>query len=141
MSDRTAFVNVALVTGACLAAFGAHAQTTPPQPVTWELQVVRDGQQIDSFSGTTNVGGWAFDNVAVSKVAVYVDDVLAGTATYGGSRPDVANDWPHAPSDIGYNFSLSTTSFANGAHNVEVRATDTSGNVAVFPDVPVTIQN
>jgi hypothetical protein len=53
---RTAFVNVALVTGACLAAFGAHAQTTPPQPVTWELQVVRDGQQIDSFSGTTNVG-------------------------------------------------------------------------------------
>jgi hypothetical protein len=93
------------------------------------------------LSGTTNVGGWAFDNVAVSKVDVYVDDVLAGTATYGGSRPDVANDWPHAPSAIGYNFSLSTTSFANGAHNVEVRATDTSGNVAVFPDVPVTIQN
>lgn len=24
--------------------------------MTWELQVVRDGQQIDSFSGTTNVG-------------------------------------------------------------------------------------
>jgi hypothetical protein len=53
---RTAFVNIALATGACVAAIGAHAQTTAPQPVTWELQVVRDGQQIDSFAGTTNVG-------------------------------------------------------------------------------------
>ncbi|SAK96170.1 hypothetical protein AWB76_07251 [Caballeronia temeraria] len=53
---RTAFLNAALVTGACFAAFGARAQSTSTQPVTWELQVVRDGQQIDSFSGTTNVG-------------------------------------------------------------------------------------
>ncbi|WP_321798853.1 hypothetical protein [Caballeronia sp. J97] len=53
---RTVFLNAALVTGAGLAAFGAHAQTTASQPVNWELQVVRDGQQIDSFSGTTNVG-------------------------------------------------------------------------------------
>ena len=52
---RTAFLNAALMTAACLAA-GARAQIPPPQPVTWELQVVRDGQQIDSFSGTTNVG-------------------------------------------------------------------------------------
>ncbi|MDR5755360.1 hypothetical protein [Caballeronia sp. LZ035] len=53
---RTAFVNLALATGAGLAAFSACAQGTAPQPVKWELQVVRDGQQIDSFSGTTNVG-------------------------------------------------------------------------------------
>ena len=53
---RTAFANAALMTSACLAAFGAQAHVTPPQPVNWELQVVRDGQQIDSFSGTTNVG-------------------------------------------------------------------------------------
>ena len=93
------------------------------------------------LSGTTNVAGWAFDNVAVSRVDVYVDRVLTGTATYGGSRPDVANDWPHAPAAIGYNFSLDATSYANGPHTVEVRAIDTSGNVAVFPDVPVTIRN
>ncbi|SAK79033.1 hypothetical protein AWB75_04752 [Caballeronia catudaia] len=52
---RTAFLNAALTAAACFAA-GAQAQIAPPQPVTWELQVVRDGQQIDSFSGTTNVG-------------------------------------------------------------------------------------
>ncbi|KND54969.1 hypothetical protein BPUN_3503 [Candidatus Paraburkholderia kirkii] len=53
----TVFLKSALIAGACLAAsIGARAQTAAPQPVTWELQVVRDGQQIDSFSGTTNVG-------------------------------------------------------------------------------------
>ncbi|MFM0477403.1 hypothetical protein PQR29_03445 [Paraburkholderia strydomiana] len=35
----------------------AQAQQRPPQPVVqWELQVLRDGQQIDTFEGTTTVG-------------------------------------------------------------------------------------
>ena len=93
------------------------------------------------LSGTTSVAGWAFDDTAVSKVVIYIDGVLAGTATYGGSRPDVASDWPHAPSAIAYSFSLDTTKYANGSHTMEVRAIDTSGNVAVFPDIPVTIRN
>ena len=93
------------------------------------------------LSSAINVAGWALDDVAVAKVDVAVDGILAGTATYGGSRPDVANEWPNAPAAIGYNFSLDTTRFSNGPHVIEVRATDTSGNVAVFPDVPVTVQN
>jgi hypothetical protein len=92
-------------------------------------------------SGVISVAGWAMDDVAISRVDVYVDAGLAGTATYGGSRPDVANDWPHAPAAIGYNFSLDTTSYSNGSHTIQVRAIDTSGNVAFFPDFPVTIQN
>ncbi|SAL78926.1 hypothetical protein AWB71_05790 [Caballeronia peredens] len=52
----SSFLNAALVTGACLVAVGAHAQIAPPQPVSWELQVVQDGKQIDAFSATTNVG-------------------------------------------------------------------------------------
>jgi hypothetical protein len=63
------------------------------------------------LSGTINVAGWALDDVAVSRV--YVDGVLAGTSTYGGTRPDVANDWPHAAAPIGYNLSLHTTSKAH----------------------------
>ena len=93
------------------------------------------------LSGAINVAGWALDDVAVEKVDVSVDGKLVGTATYGGSRPDVANDWPNAPAAIGYNFSLDTTRFSNGPHTIQVRATDTSGNVAVFPDVRVTAQN
>jgi hypothetical protein len=35
----------------------ARAQTmSTVQPVKWELQVIRDGQQIDAFSATTSVG-------------------------------------------------------------------------------------
>ena len=93
------------------------------------------------LSGTSNVSGWAVDDAAVSKVDVYVDRVLAGTASYGGSRPEVANEWPHAPASIGYIFSLNTISYGNGPHFIEVRVIDNSGNIAVFSDVPITIQN
>src|ERR1700712_1150456 len=41
---------------AVAAPFSALAQSAPPQSVKWELQVLQDGQQIDSFTGTTAVG-------------------------------------------------------------------------------------
>lgn len=50
--------SIAAVLGATL--FGtsllASAQGTTQQVVQWQLQVMRDGQQIDSFDGTTTVG-------------------------------------------------------------------------------------
>ena len=46
-----------------------------------------------------------------------------------------------APAAIGYSFSLDTIAYSNGPHAIEVRAVDSSGNVAVFSDLPVTIQN
>jgi hypothetical protein len=93
------------------------------------------------LSGTFSVAGWAFDDTAVAKVDVYVDGTLAGTATYGISRPDVARDWPNAPQNVGFTFSLNTATFPNGNHTIQVKATDATGNVAVQPGVPVTIQN
>ena len=52
-------------------------------------------------AGVVDITGWAFDNVAVSKVDAYVEGGLAGTATYGGSRPDVAKTFPNVPTAIG----------------------------------------
>lgn len=37
-------------------AVSAGAQDTTPPVVQWKLEVIRDGQQIDSFDGTTTVG-------------------------------------------------------------------------------------
>jgi len=113
----------------------------PPKDIFTPIGSVDVPAPNAQLSGPTNVSGWAFDDTAVAKVDVYVDGAIAGTATYGGSRPDVSNDWPHAPTNIGYSFSLNTTAYSNGAHVLSVRATDSTGNVAVFSDVPVTIQN
>jgi hypothetical protein len=57
LKQPTAWLLASLLAGGMLGAVpAAQAQEGTPQPVTWELQVLRDGQQIDTFSGTTNVG-------------------------------------------------------------------------------------
>jgi len=113
----------------------AVADIMPP------LAVVEQPLANSQISGKVNVSGWAMDDTAVYKVDVYVDGVLAGNATYGGSRSDVGKDFPHAPVAIGYGFLLDTNQYGNGAHTIEVRALDTSRNLAVLEHVPVTIQN
>ncbi|AOK48456.1 hypothetical protein WT60_17510 [Burkholderia sp. MSMB617WGS] len=51
------FVLGAGVAGALgTAAFGAHAQSGPQPVIDWEIQVVRDGQTIDTFEQKTTVG-------------------------------------------------------------------------------------
>nr|WP_245621166.1 hypothetical protein [Paraburkholderia ferrariae] len=44
------------ITAAGTAAVSAQAQSTEQPVVKWTLQVMRDGQQIDQFDGTTTVG-------------------------------------------------------------------------------------
>jgi len=94
-----------------------------------------------TIGGVTTVSGWTFDDVSVAKVEILVDGVVDGTAGYGSSRPDVAGTYPHAPVNIGFSYSLDTAKYSNGTHTLNVRATDSSGNVAVFPDVGVTVGN
>ncbi len=56
-TTRISRLQQAVLACALLAAsYGVFAQGTASQPVNWELQVIRDGQQIDTFSATTNVG-------------------------------------------------------------------------------------
>lgn len=93
------------------------------------------------LSGTTSVTGWAFDNVQVSSIDIFVDGRPAGHATYGSPRADVSKKWPHAPTDIGFRYSLDTTHYANGEHYLGVKAVDSSGNTAIFPRIPVVIEN
>lgn len=56
LKQPAAWLLCTLLIGGLSLASAAQAQGSAPQPVNWELQVVRDGQQIDAFSGTTNVG-------------------------------------------------------------------------------------
>jgi hypothetical protein len=79
------------------------------------------------------VAGWTFSNTNVAKIEILVDGVLDGKTSYGSPRPDVASVYPNAPYNIGFSYSLITSNYRNGPHILNVRVTDTSGNVAVFP--------
>jgi N-acetylmuramoyl-L-alanine amidase len=70
-----------------------------------------------------------------------VDGTVDGTASYGSPRPDMATGYPNVPVNIGFSYPLNTTKYSNGPHTVNVRATDSSGNVAVLSNVKVTVSN
>ena len=59
---------------------------------------------------------------------IKVDGTIAGTATYGLSRPDVcaAGAHPGCP-NVGYSFSLNTSTLTVGTHTITVTATDSDG--------------
>lgn len=96
---------------------------------------------VSTVSGMTMVAGWAFDDSTVAKVEVMVDGNVDGKAIYGSARQDVADAYPHAPVNVGYSYSLDTTKYGNGPHTLNVRVTDSAGNVAIFPNVVVTVSN
>jgi subtilisin family serine protease len=66
-----------------------------------------------TVSGTTTVSASASDDVGVTKVEFYVDGALNATVTA-------------AP----YSFAWNTTASSNGAHTLQVAATDAAGNAA-----------
>jgi hypothetical protein len=94
-----------------------------------------------TIGGVTAVSGWTFDDVNVSRVEILLDGAADGPASYGSPRPDVADTYPHAPTNIGYSYSLDTTKYSDGPHTLNVQVTDSSGNVAVLADVVVNVSN
>jgi len=72
----------------------------------------------DIVHGTINVNGTTDDDVCLQKVELYVDSNLAQT-----------NNLPKASNSF-FEFSLDTTSLANGNHTIMVKTYDTSNNSA-----------
>jgi hypothetical protein len=81
--------------------------------------------------GITTVSGWAlnYTNHIVS-VALTVDGVPVGNAAYGVGRPDVCNGSVASPDcpDVGWTFSLDTTSLGDGTHTLGALATAADGS-------------
>jgi hypothetical protein len=87
------------------------------------------------FSGTVTLGGWTIDKsggAAIQAVKILVDGVFNGTASYGGSRPDVCAKFSSAAGcpNVGWNYLLDTTVLGNGLHLLEVSVTSTTGQQA-----------
>jgi hypothetical protein len=88
--------------------------------------------EAQTVSGNVQVAGWAFDNVTVDRVEVYVDGVLNGTAQYGLARADVQAVYPAAPLGTGWSYNLDSRLLPNGAHAVTVKVWDAAGHPRVF---------
>ncbi len=75
--------------------------------------------------GTAGFRGWAISNASVSNVAIAVDGVPYGTATYGAARPDVCAAYANVANcpNVGWTFPLDTTQLADGLHTMTATAT------------------
>jgi pseudomonalisin len=85
--------------------------------------------------GIITISGWALNNdAAITGVAIFVDGVLKGRASYGANRGDVCGIYtgPGCP-NVGWTFSFDTTQLANGPHVLQVTASAiTSGQPAQY---------
>ena len=109
------------------------ANLTSSNPLHLDIDVPR--KQSAPFSGAATFAGWAVaDNGSIASVQIYVDGVARGTAQYGASRPDVCAAYPNRAGcpNVGWTFSLDTTTLTNGAHTVEADAVSSTGEHATI---------
>ncbi len=90
----------------------------------------KPNSQTGPLSGVAHIAGWAVNPYArITSVAIAVDDIPLGNASYGGNRPDVCAIYTNSPGcpNVGWNFLLDTTLLADGSHILQVTYTPTSG--------------
>lgn len=121
------------------AIYALHNQQSGPSPLPpfGYLDVPGTG---DTLTGTANVAGWAWSLSAITSIDVFVDGNRVGSATFGLPR-DISDAFPGAPTDLGYQYSLDSTTLSNGSHTITVKATDANGRVATFRTAQVTVSN
>ena len=105
--------------------FTASNWTTNPTRITIDQPAAQG-----AASGVVNAFGWAIDDVeAITSVAISIDGVLYGNASYGGSRADVCAAFPGRAGcpNVGWNFLLDTRLLSDGTHVFGVTSTSASG--------------
>jgi hypothetical protein len=103
---------------ALLAAGAPSVDTTPP------VSSIASPASGSIVSGSVNVQVSASDNVGVTKIELYVDNVLA----------DISSQVP-------LSFAWDTTGLANGLHTLHSLAYDSAGNTGASSDVSVDVEN
>ncbi len=110
--------------------------STPITVANWtggnpmKISIDKPSSQSTAFSGVTGFGGWAISDIAaITSVAISIDGVSFGNATYGGNRGDVCAAFPGRAGcpNVGWDFYLDTTLLANGTHTLDVTATSSGG--------------
>lgn len=102
----------------------------------WDSPV--DGKTIN---GRYNVNGWYYEPSGVSKIEVFIDGVLSGTAAYGLSRADVPKVYPWCGTKTGFSYSLNTLTLAEGAYTLHVKITANDGKETVLTSRTITVKS
>jgi hypothetical protein len=91
-----------------------------------------------TLSGTYLASGWAIDdNDSIASVAIAVDELPQGFASYGGPRTDVCNVFAGRAGcpNVGWSSTLDTTQLQNGSHTLAVTVKSTHGEVLTLTRV------
>jgi hypothetical protein len=116
-----------------------HKQQSAPSPLS-PLGYLDLPQNGDTLHATIPVQGWTWALSGIATIDVTVDGISIGSATYHITR-DVTSVYPGAPPDVGFEYSLDTTSLSNGPHDIVVKATDANSRVATFATKHITVSN
>jgi hypothetical protein len=128
--SHTIFVRITDVTGCSyfLTPRAVKIDNTRNQPPFGGLDFPLPDSGV-SANGVLEVAGWALDDREVDHVDVLVDGLLERQAVTGIYRADVAANYPDNPQAIvaGFILNIDSTRYANGVHNVTVKAVDDQG--------------
>lgn len=85
--------------------------------------------QGQSHSGVGNLRGWAVASAGIEEIRIYIDEVFAFTAPYGGLRGDVAAAFPDVATAANSGFSLAYnySDLNPGVHTIRAEALSRSG--------------
>ncbi|NRR24054.1 Ig-like domain-containing protein, partial [Brevibacillus sp. MS2.2] len=92
------------------------------------------------IGGTTTIQGWLLNPNGVSKIEVFVDGQLQGTAVYGGPRPDILAMYPlYKNANAGFQYLLDTSLFPEGNHKITVKVIENIGSEILVLEKNVSI--
>jgi hypothetical protein len=90
------------------------------------------------------VSGWALDNWDVTKVELRLDGKRLATTTLTESRPDICTLWPGyemCKGEVGFEVQANLSKVSRCGHLLEVRATDTDGNIRPIARQRIFVKN
>ena len=124
-TSKTVYANVYPYSGTSATPYNlalTYSGGTTPPPADTTAPTVSATES--GTSGTITFSATASDNVGVTKVEFYVDNVLKGTDT---ASP--------------YTMTLDSTTLANGSHSLVAKAYDAAGNVGTSTAVAFSVSN
>ncbi len=111
---------------ALAAALGCTISTGHAGDVRLNFEAPENGS---SYSGVSNLRGYALSSAGIARVELYIDDTYATDIPYGAARADVGNAFPSYPgaATSGFSMAYNMNKLSNGSHKMMVRAVDNDG--------------